>query len=122
MPSAAGGFFSFGITNRSHLGILYTACPAQAKSNGMWLEVHPPSHGPITSLPAGKAGTLVVRAPLPGEVWRVPVLWCYGPTKVQFLKRRAQKFLGKLFLLGPGTSDADFIPVSYTNYSAEITS
>lgn len=75
----------------------------------------------MTPLPAGQAGTLVVRAPLPGEVWRVPVLWCYRPTKVQFLKKRAQNFLGKLLLLGPGTIDAGFISVTYTNYSAEIT-
>jgi hypothetical protein len=119
MPNAAAGGLSFGITNASYLEIAYIACPPQVKSNGVWLEVDPPSPGAMTPLPEGQAGTLVIAAPSHGEAWRLPVLWCYRPTKVQFLKKKAENNFARI--LDPGAIDAGFSLVTYTNYSVEIT-
>ena len=120
VPVAATGSFSFGITNASPLDVAYIACAPQVQSNGAWLEVQPPRAPALcTTLPARQGGTLVVPAPSYRGIWRVPVIWCYGPTEVEFFGRRVQNSVTQL--LDPKATPRGFTLVSYTNYSTEIT-
>ena len=120
VPVAAAGSFSFGITNASHLDVDYIALAPQVQSNGVWLEVQPPSV-PATTLPARQGGTLTLVVPASSYrgSWRVPVIWGYRPTDVQLFGIQVENFVARL--LDPKAMPKGFSTESYTNYSTEIT-
>jgi hypothetical protein len=115
----AGGF-SLLVTNASHLDVSYLVCAPQVRSNGVWLEVQPPTP-PANGirLPARRGGTVVIPAPSHRGSWRVPVMWVYHPTDAQLVGRRVQYFVERL--LDTNAMPRGLSRESYTNYSIEIT-
>ncbi len=85
------GFVTFQITNEGRALVIYAAFPPQCKSNGQWIDLRPPS-GTATLNPQ-KTSTFVTVPPSNSLPWRVPVVWTYGPTKLQLWKRRAENLL-----------------------------
>jgi hypothetical protein len=86
------GFVTFQITNEGRAAILYAALAPQVKSNGQWIDLQPPSARPAVLAPR-QTGTFITVPPSNNLPWRVPVVWTYGPTKLQLWKRRAENLL-----------------------------
>jgi hypothetical protein len=59
-----------------------------------------------------QGGSIVVTPLAQGDVWRLPVQWCYLPDPIKTLKVRLDFFL---------TGHGNFNLIEHTNYSAEVT-
>jgi len=75
-PTATNAsFVAVTVSNLSDSVIVYLACPAEVRSNGIWSGSPFPKGQRMTSLAAGQSGVLVIEAASVKENVRVPVLW-----------------------------------------------
>ena len=90
-PSLSAGVATFQITNQGRAVVRCWVLSPQVKSNGQWIDLQAPTAGGAMLAPR-QTSTLSTTAPSNGSLWRVPVMWSYGPTKVQLWKARAENF------------------------------
>jgi len=66
------------VSNRSDSTVVYLACPAQVKSNGIWSGSPFPTGQRMTRLTARQSGVMVIKADSVTTDTRVPVLWGFN--------------------------------------------
>jgi hypothetical protein len=80
---AQGAVATFCVTNPTDLILFYLAGPPQIKSDQSWSPSWTPRGAGGTDLPAHQGSTFMVRVPLSGDLWRVPVVWGYLPAGLE---------------------------------------
>jgi hypothetical protein len=78
-----GVIATFCVTNPTDRILFYKAGPPQIKSDQGWSPSWTPRGAGDTTLAAHQGSTFMVRAPLYGDRWRVPVVWGYLPAGLE---------------------------------------
>lgn len=114
-------FFTFTVSNSNDRSIFFWAALPQVQTNGDWPQtiVFPPTRRTI--LRADHTTQFSVTPPTNGEVWRVPVLWAFEPSKRDWIhmiwRENWSAFRDRRTLPG---SRIGFGFTGQTNYTPEI--
>ena len=111
-PTRTNGTAWLTITNTTDVSLYFLVKPAQARSNGVWIDVEQSNSVTSSSvLPRGSTTNLGVEVPSGGDAWRLPIVWCRKPdVQKDKAKREIMALLGKhVFLLN-----------EHTNYWTEV--
>ena len=115
--SSNGSLITIGITNHSTSSVDYIVGPPQLQSNGVWSAAPLVLGTRMTSVGAGRSGTVTVTMPLISGESRVPILWGFsysaGATRWQEIREDAIEGLRMHNFRGRGAL--------YTNYVTGIT-
>ena len=103
------------VTNQSDSVVVYLACPAQVRSNGIWSGPWFPSGQRMTRLTAGQAGVVVVAAAVVKANGRVPILWGFSDYTPR--ATRWQQIKENLYARIRGREGVGLL---YTNYLTDL--
>jgi hypothetical protein len=122
---AQGAEATLCVTNPTDRTLFYLAGPPQIKSHQGWPSSWTPRGAGGTNLPAHQGSTFMVRVPLAGDVWRVPVVWGYLPAGLERFRGRVRYNLRLNWQLlrhghSPQLVNSPEFDV-FTSYSPEVT-
>ncbi len=111
----------FGVTNLSRRTITFVTPEPQVRTGGSWSEIVVAGPRPISVKLAGGQGTNVtMTVPSRGEAWRMPIMWVYDLSTLDFYVHRSKNLLRTAKEGSLSGWKYGFALTGYTNFSAEM--